>query len=561
MESIKFFTSRRALQIYCFLLLLVICQAAFAADTPEIDQAYKEAAKCYHQVGGLAASGQSTAKWHKCITLFNDFSNKYSKSDLAPKAIYSAGLSFRQLYEVSKNEDDARAAVGKFNELVRMYPKSNLTDDALFNIGTLKWEALGDAEGARKAMLRIIQWYPEGDMAKNAGSYLTDAGGDTGAAAWVRRPRAASKYVKLTKVEKVSDKAGERVMLSLSGPVSFRESHGPYDLPNFEVYTLELSDTYLSRMLDGGYSYVGKDIVRDVQISQVSRAKAEVNFIIKDGNYCTTHPKKASLEVNCRAGKWGSATATPVAAGVPKKTAVEKPAVSKEEAPEALPRKKLSIVIDAGHGGTDFGAVGKGGKKEKDIALQIAKRLGWQLRNKLDADVNYTRIEDRTLSLDDRSAVANGFEPDLFISIHTNAAPSSSLDGYQTFYLNNATDDAARKLAAFENASLGKHIDDVEKIILTMLQNINTDESRILAGSIHKNVLSKMSIYGLKDRRVGSGLFYVLARVKSPGVLIETSFISNPDEEQKLASPEYQENVAKAIRDGIKDYLAKTNSL
>jgi N-acetylmuramoyl-L-alanine amidase len=540
-------------------LFLIPTAAMTAQDVGEA--AYQNASKCYHDVKQLPADQKSRAKWHKCANLFEQFAKKYSKSKRADDALFSAGLSYRRIYEVTDSQDDARTAIKKFNELNRMYAKSNLADDALFNIATLKWEALEDKRGSERALHRIISWHPDGDMAGVASNYLKKIDGS--APRIVRKNKKSFKDVRIKSIEKRVGDGDERVILKLSGPAQFRESQAKHNIPSFLKYTVELDRTQLSRMLDLGYSYVGKGIIRDISPLQVDRDTTQVSIVIKDGHHCAARSKSSTMEIVCAAGAKVKEPVITVAA-LPKTEEVVNttPTIDPTEAIEEAPAPKpLVVVIDAGHGGEDEGAVGKKGTKEKDIVLQIAKRLGWQLRNKYGMDVNYTRIEDRTLSLDDRNTIASGFDADLFISIHANAAESSKLDGYQTFFLNNATDDASRRLAARENVSVGKSMDDLEQIILTMMQNANTDESRQLAKSIHKKVLSDMSKYALKDRGVRSALFYVLVGAKCPAVLIETSFISNPEEEKKLKDPDYQENIVKAISSGVGDFLVKKKRL
>lgn len=551
-------------QIIVFITIAFICvtSGAFAA-TDAGEAAYKKASKCYHDVKSLPKEDQNRAKWFKCVKLFESVAKEHSESKKADDAVFSAGLAYRRTYEMSEVEDDARDAVNKFAELVRMHGKSNLADDALFNIATLKWEALNDRAGAKRALYRIISWYPQGDMALRAADYLKELEGDLNVK-WLRKFKKAKTPhgVYLKNILKKKLGSGEKLLLEFDGPVKFSEKYEGKDTKFFAKYSLEFENAKLSRMLKLGYSYVGKGIVRDIIPKQIFKDLVQVGVIIKKGNHCITKTKNNFIEMVCMPGSPRKEAEHSLASMAPVGLPMPTPQVD-IETPEMREKssKQLVVVIDPGHGGDDEGAVGPTGLKEKDIVLQIAKRLGWQLRNKYGMDVNYTRIDDRTISLDDRNAIANSFECDLFISIHANAAESNKLDGYQTFFLNNATDEASRRLASRENASLGKSMGDLEQIILTMMQNANTDESRLLAKSVHKNVLSDMSKYGLKDRGVRSALFYVLVGAKCPAILIETSFISNPEEEKKLMEPQYQEKIARSVASGIHEYLTKRNEL
>jgi N-acetylmuramoyl-L-alanine amidase len=219
--------------------------------------------------------------------------------------------------------------------------------------------------------------------------------------------------------------------------------------------------------------------------------------------------------------------------------------------------KSLRIIIDPGHGGRDTGAIGPNGVEEKTVTLAIAKRLARELQDDMGATVYLTRSRDVDLPLEKRNALANAKKADLFISIHANANRNRKVSGIETYYLNNASDEAAKRLAQRENKSAEKPQSQVDKILLTLSQNYTTEESRVFAGDVHKTVIDKLSgrYKGLKDLKVRSALFYVLVGAKCPGILVETSFISNPLEEKRLTNPAYQSAVADAIASGIERYV------
>jgi N-acetylmuramoyl-L-alanine amidase len=226
-------------------------------------------------------------------------------------------------------------------------------------------------------------------------------------------------------------------------------------------------------------------------------------------------------------------------------------------APLASRRTSFNIVIDPGHGGEEEGAQGPGGTLEKDVTLSIAKLLAQRLRQDSGANVWLTRDDDRTLSLERRSELAVSKKADLFISIHANASRDKSASGIETYYLNNATDEAAARLAAFENRSTQKKLSEVEHIISTMLQNYDASESLDIATLVQSRLVNglKSSDGKLKNRGVRSALFYVLVGAKCPAILVEAAFISNQKDENLLKEDKYQKDVAIAITDGVKKYL------
>lgn len=221
------------------------------------------------------------------------------------------------------------------------------------------------------------------------------------------------------------------------------------------------------------------------------------------------------------------------------------------------------IVIDPGHGGHDTGAIGKKGTKEKDITLAISKRLAALLRKELGVKVTLTRQSDKYITLGERNRITERVGADLFISIHANASTDPTQHGIQTYYLNNATDKAAQKLADRENKALGKDASELQSIISTLIQNATTDQSRLLAKSVHQSIVGTLSrqYSEVNDQGVRTALFYVLVGTKVPGILVETSYVSNLREEGRLKDGQFQSQMARAIADGIQHYSREADKL
>ncbi|MFH1784177.1 MAG: N-acetylmuramoyl-L-alanine amidase [bacterium] len=214
-----------------------------------------------------------------------------------------------------------------------------------------------------------------------------------------------------------------------------------------------------------------------------------------------------------------------------------------------------TIVIDPGHGGKDPGAVGRKGTKEKEIVLDIAKRLGRMLED-AGIKVIFTRTSDHFITLDDRARIANTNNADLFLSIHTNASISRRLDGFEIYFLSDtASDKESAAVAKIENAVINlepdRKKDNLSKILWSMSLNEFMNESSELGSLIAKEVPKTT---GIKNRGVKQAGFYVLRGAHMPAVLVEAGFISNHKEEQKLKTRAFRENMAKAIFDGIIKY-------
>lgn len=214
-------------------------------------------------------------------------------------------------------------------------------------------------------------------------------------------------------------------------------------------------------------------------------------------------------------------------------------------------------MIDPGHGGKDDGAKGPHGVKEKNLTLTISKQLAAMLRDSLGADVRLTRQDDRYIPLEERNTLGNKINADLFVSIHANAAESGEPHGIETYYLNTASDKASKRLADRENRAFGKEASTLQKILTTMLQNANTEESRELAIAIQSTMIRHLSktYSDIQDKHVKTALFYVLVGSKSPSILVETGFVTNPTEEKRLNAAGYQKQLVESIATGIKKYL------
>lgn len=220
-------------------------------------------------------------------------------------------------------------------------------------------------------------------------------------------------------------------------------------------------------------------------------------------------------------------------------------------------------VIDPGHGGEKDGAIGVRGIREKDVTLQIARRLGAQLQRQK-ARVILTRTSDVGVPLAQRAALANARQADLFVSIHVNAMPgaASRTRGIETYFLSaDATDSSATAVAARENADrlAGEPELDPADLVARILQDLaDTDAlngSSVLAHSIHEELVRRL---GADDRGVKQAPFYVLAGARMPAVLLEVGFVTNPGEARALGTAKYQELVARSIAEGIATWRRAT---
>ncbi|MCD4742233.1 MAG: N-acetylmuramoyl-L-alanine amidase, partial [Desulfobacteraceae bacterium] len=180
---------------------------------------------------------------------------------------------------------------------------------------------------------------------------------------------------------------------------------------------------------------------------------------------------------------------------------------------------------------------------------------------RLSCEVLLTRATDKYISLEERTAIANTKKADLFISLHCNASKNRKLRGFETYFLNLATDDQAIAVAARENATSRKNISDLESILNDLMQNAKIKESSRLASMVQTSMVSSMKkkYSGIKNLGVKQAPFYVLIGARMPAILIETSFLSNKTECKRMVTDKYQSSICDSITNGIEKYIKTTN--
>ena len=230
----------------------------------------------------------------------------------------------------------------------------------------------------------------------------------------------------------------------------------------------------------------------------------------------------------------------------------------------ALGLKINRIAIDPGHGGYDTGAMGPHGLVEKNLCLDVALRLGDLIeRNIPGAEVIYTRKNDKHVSLEERTAIANGADADLFISIHANSSDSREARGVETYYLSLSAPPEAMELATRENALAESSLHDLPELIKKITNNEKISESKQLAGDIQNALSQRLQLVSRREtnRGVKQAPFVVLTGANMPAVLSEISFVSNASDESLLLESGQRQRVAEGLYRGIAAYLDSLNSL
>jgi N-acetylmuramoyl-L-alanine amidase len=319
----------------------------------------------------------------------------------------------------------------------------------------------------------------------------------------------------------------------------------------------------------------GKAVARPIGDAQVQRVRAaqrdpETVRVVLDlaGSdayqlFSLDDPPRLIVDVGTReAQREAQASAFPAPPQPPAEQAEPAGEGQGDEGVEA-PASRLirRIVVDAGHGGHDTGAIGPNRVREKDVVLAMAKRLGNRLR-RAGFEVVLTRRDDTFLPLEERTAIANASHADLFVSLHANAHPRRDRKGIETYFLNVADGRYAARLAARENGALspeGGNGLQVQRILSDLDAKTSAGSSRHLARLVQRELCVgvRAHVGEVRDLGVKSALFYVLLGARMPAVLVETAFVSNRAEERRLASARYQEEVAMDVARAIVAFAAR----
>ncbi len=223
----------------------------------------------------------------------------------------------------------------------------------------------------------------------------------------------------------------------------------------------------------------------------------------------------------------------------------------------ALGLKIGKIVIDPGHGGHDTGTIGPNGLEEKNLVLDVAKRMGKLLASRLGAQVIYTRQDDTFIPLETRTAIANQEQADLFISIHANSSDDPDARGVETYYLNFTSSPEALEVAARENAVSEKSIHELQDLVKKIALKEKIEESREFAGDVQHSLHTGLATRspGIRDRGVKKAPFIVLIGANMPSILAEISFVSNPGDARRLQTSQYRQRIAESLSRGVVKYI------
>jgi N-acetylmuramoyl-L-alanine amidase len=382
-----------------------------------------------------------------------------------------------------------------------------------------------------------------------------------------------------------------RIVIETSGEADYMNDR----VPNPDRLFFDFSDTRIRLGRRGLISYPVNDArLKQIRVAQTQPSIARVVFDLEDGVEFTAsrlaNPARVIIELRQAPPPARPAEIPPppvvskqtipepvLAEATPPALAKATPSTVTANAPVAVPAPSRAaklggsksmtrilglkvgrIVIDPGHGGHDTGTAGLRGLLEKDLVLDVSRRLGALIESRLGAEVVYTRADDTFIPLERRTEMANEQKADLFLSIHANSSRSSSASGVETYYLNFTGDQSAMEVAARENASSQKTVFELNDLVQRIALQEKVEESRQFASHIQKSLYAGSARMNprTRDRGVRKAPFVVLIGARMPSVLAEIGFISNPRDEALLKRPASRQRLAEALFKGLEQYSA-----
>jgi N-acetylmuramoyl-L-alanine amidase len=486
--------------------------------------------------------------WMHTIARFQSVLKKYPQTQESYKSVFTLGRLYHKLGKRTGLSADIDKALSYYHRLETEFPAGWLTDDALYFAGQLYVSRKSYAEG-RVAFQKILTHYPKGDFVPKAQRQLKSQALKVNKKILVRQP-----IVVLRDLTFVSGANETRVVLKVDGSIKYSkkrlrnpdrvyfdfqnarwDDHIPdsISVEDGRVEQLRMTDTkgYPSRLV----------LDLDEQTKQRVEVRVSKNQLI----IVVPRHKKKFVAVKAKSPK--------------KKPAIRRVAKNSTPSKAQANRKTPVVVLDAGHGGKDYGAKGAHGLFEKELNLRISKLVQKILLNRYHYKVIMTRKNDTFIELKDRGKIANKHDADLFVSIHANAAKRKSAKGIETYYLGSGSSEQARETAERENGDLVHSVADdaVQEILASLISTTKINDSSRLAAIVQKRLHKTMSkkFSGIQNLGAKEGPFFVLHDTNMPSILVEVGFVTNGREGRHLKSKIYQKWLAESIARGIHEYL------
>lgn len=480
--------------------------------------------------------------------------HKSARKNLAPEALFQAAESQRNLAVCSRLSAESKKAMDLYKQFSDKYPAHDRYDDALLALARLQNAAADGKEKAIASLQKLLKNQPRGDKSAEA-LKLLGLWQDTKAA----RP-AARQFPELQVLSWDSiNKNNVEIILEFSRPAVYSAHLEKTPAGSPARLVVDLQDASIINDIRKGVTVNGS-LLKAVRV-QERKNGASLQFDFREVRRFDARSENNPYRIilNVAAGK----NTVP-----PKKTGKALQAQKKPEKPaqtrfrttqvcdiaSQLGLTVHKVFIDAGHGGKDPGTM-HNKVKESEVALDVARMLGALLQAN-GMEVSYSRTSDRQVKLSERTRMANAAHADLFVSIHVNANDNPSANGFETYFLDLASNQQAARVAMLENAASDKRLGDMQAMLAQLMLHARAFESKNLAADIQRISLFRLKKrnYTVRSNGVKSAPFHVLLGAKMPAVLVELGYCSNSTEAANLSSSKYRQALAEGIAEGILAY-------
>ncbi len=527
----------------------------------------------YQQLVKSSQLQRQRTNWEKLIVRFDRFTLQQTRDKNIEKAFFLLARTWDGLSKASGSRRDAEEAVNHYLDMAERFPHSRLTDDALFLAAQIAEQQLNDKVVAYNFYLQLIKQVPDGDMVGEAQKNLDRLPVPAEKKpAIVYQPKQPSYQTvgdapRLVKIRYWSGPAYTRIVFDLTAPVVMKPHYLKGENPRLYF---DLLYTKLGADLPAIIP-IRNGLVKQVRSSrfdeQRTRVVIDLNRVAEYKLTTLENPQRLVIDIKGQPLQVGLSSEPPKnKAVVPaaddsialilSNSSDRQPAL---HVPQQMHDEGIHlIVVDAGHGGKDPGAIGPHKIYEKNVVLKMAHTLAKALRQQMGVKVLLTRSDDRYLQLRERTEYANQVGADLFISLHANATKNGKAYGVETYFLNLSKNNQAAEVAARENGTTLQEVGNLEGILFDLMANAKINESSRLAAEVQQALVAGLRPHysRVRDLGVKQGPFHVLLGATMPSILIESGFISNYREEKRLTSANYRKRVAAGIVKGVKKYAA-----
>ncbi|MFP4392661.1 MAG: N-acetylmuramoyl-L-alanine amidase [Desulfohalobiaceae bacterium] len=564
-----------SLLLFCclaFFLLQLGANQCLAGPAQDFQKGWRE----FHELVDSEEKAKYRSHWMQLKERFQAAYQTSPQGSYAPKSLYYLGRTYQELGKRSFLNKDFQKALKYFEQMVHEFPSHSWADDAKLYQAKIQLENLKNPEQAYLELLHIEHNYPHGDMLPKAKEMLKELDKEFMQQVGIspeehqkklqekqssksdQGSKASQKKASLQDIRHWSSDEYTRVVLDLAQAAEFehfllkpnQELNKPHRL------VVDFKNVALSQKVEKELT-IQDGVVQRVRSAKhkngISRVVLDIENLEDYRVFSLQNPFRVVLDLHdSTQGKEQKTLARTME--VPQGFSLDAQSKAMTESlVEQLGLGIQTVMIDAGHGGKDPGAVAAG-MLEKDITLRFAKILG-EILEERGFEVKFTRETDTFLPLEERTALANSKKADLFLSVHANAHKNSKVSGFEVYYLNLAQNEDSVRVAARENAVSENKISDLQMILTDLMLNSKIKESKNLANVVLSSSMDYgKQFYSLNDNGVRRAPFYVLMGAKMPAVLLELGYLTNPRDRKNLQSYAYLKRLAWGMANGIEKY-------